>query len=154
MAMLKETPWIYETSQEFGESILIFSGAEGKLYFANELTGQKLEVKYSYFSVGVSKGAVLNIAESLKSDPSEGFGKVQVRSGSDFGPASFPCSGWMVFAGGTAGIFQPSFMSHSGLTLCYAIFGGIPFGGVPFWGRFNSIMPSAGASAAFCQFSL
>lgn len=153
MSVLVRTPWKLETSEEFGTSITVITGAKGKLHFEHEATGAKFKVDYNYLAAGVSKGFVFNIAESLTTDPSGGFTNVKTTSGS-FGPSSFPCVGYLWLGAATAGIFQPSFLSHSGLDLCVAVFGGVPFGGIPFWGRFNSIMPSAGPSVAFCKFSV
>lgn len=147
------TPWVYDTSNEFGASGWIISGAEGTLYFKNENNDDKLVVNYSYMSVGLSKGAAVNIAESLVTDPSGGFCNVRALNPSSFGKRSFPCKGWVVFLGATAGVFQLSAMSQSGLVLGIFLFGAAPFAGVPVWGRFNSILPSAGPSAGFCTYN-
>ena len=86
--ILDTTPRGDETSEEFDTTILVFNGGEGKLYFQDE-NGQDLVVKYSYYGAGSGKGAVYNIAESLKTDDSGGLGKVNVRHGYYFGPEPF-----------------------------------------------------------------
>ncbi len=151
---LTKTPWKLETSEDLNTTIAFFTGGEGKLYFVHDSTGEKLTVKYNYFAAGMSKGAIANIAESLTTDPSGGFSNVKVRDGFSFGTSSFPCKGWLLMGGATAGIFQPSFMSQSGGSVALAMFGAIPFGGIPIWGRFNSIMPGAGPSVAFVNYSV
>ncbi len=154
MAVLEKTPWKFETSEESSVSLFVAGWGGGTLYFVNESSSEKLKLKYGFVGVGSSKGFFLNLSESAQSDPSGGFFNVRVLQGFGFGPARFPCVGRMVLGAATAGIFQPSFVSHSGLSLCFASFGLIPFGGVAFWGRFNSIMPSAGPSVAMCYFSI
>ena len=155
MGLLVKTPWQLETSEEFNTTISVITGGEGKLHLQHESTGAKLVVRYTFIGGGVSKGAFLNIAESLKSDPSGGFSNVKVaRAAHVFGPADFPCWGWMAVGGATAGIFQPSFMSQSGGAVGVALFGFIPFGGIAFWGRFNSIMPSVGPSLLMCKYAI
>lgn len=149
-----KTPWKLETSEESSVSIFVGSWGGGKLYFENEQSGEKFNVSYIFFGAGTSKGFSINYSESLKTDPSGGFSNVKVLRGFGFGPSTFPCAGRMVITTATAGIFQPSFISHSGLSVCVASFGFIPFGGITFWGRFNSIMPSAGPSVAACHFSI
>jgi hypothetical protein len=154
MALDFNTPWVYDTSSEEGSSVWVFTGGKGILYFNNEVnTNEKLVVKYSYLSAGTSKGALINIAESLVTDPSSGFSNVKASSIRSFGKTSFPCVGWIVSVGATAGVFQPSFMSQSGLSLAVFLFGFLPFAGIPVWGRFNSILPSAGPSAGFCTYN-
>jgi len=154
MAVFEKTPWKLDTSEESSVSVLFFSWGKGSLYLVNESTGEKLKVNYGFGSAGASKGAAINLAESLSTDPSGGFSNVKVLRGFGFGPSTFPCFGQMVIAGATAGVFQPSFLSHSGLSVCVASFGLIPFGGIQFWGRFNSILPSAGPSVAGCYFQV
>jgi hypothetical protein len=154
MAVFETTHWKLDTSEESSVSLLFFSWGGGSLYLINESTGEKLKINYGFGSVGASKGAAINLAESLPTDPSGGFSNVKVLRGFGFGAWSFPCFGQMIVGGATAGVFQPSFLSHSGLSLCVASFGLIPFGGIQFWGRFNSILPSAGPSAAGCHFHI
>jgi hypothetical protein len=149
------TDWYLQTSREFGESIAFISGAEGVLFFANDKTHQKLTVPYTYLSAGLAKGVVFNIAESLTTDPSGGITNVQMSGGQTFGIQTFPCMGvaWMI--GATAGIFQPSFMSHSGISALTVQFGLglLPRGKVALWGRFNSILPSVGPSLGLFSFT-
>ena len=109
-------------------------------------------MKYTYVSAGLSKDAVFRIAQSLATDPDGGIGSVQAKNPSAFTKDSFPCMGWVATLGGTAGIFQPPFMSRSGLSASVFLFGFAPFAGVRAWGRFNSIMPSVGPSFGICSF--
>ena len=150
MALENVTPWVFKTSQETSQGIAVIGG-EGKLYFENTVTGEQLILYYSFLSVGVAKGATLNYSEALKSDPSGATSNVI----GEFGPGYFPCWGNMLVFGATAGIFQPSFMSHSGASFAMAEFGVFSsFARIGMWGRFNSLLPSAGPSLAFCHFEI
>ncbi|MBS1792977.1 MAG: hypothetical protein JSS81_03940 [Acidobacteria bacterium] len=152
MAVLETTPWKLETSEESSVSVLFFGWGGGSLYLTNDSTNEKLKLNYVFGGAGLSKGTMINLAESLTTDPSGGFSNVKVLRGFGFGSYHFPCFGRIHVIGATAGIFQPSFVSHSGLSLCVALFGVVPFGGLAFWGRFNSILPSAGPSVLGCRF--
>lgn len=152
MSIFKKSPWAYDTSEEFSTSIWVINGGGGKLHFEHETTKEKLVVKYSYVGGGTSKGAVINIAESVITDPSGAFTNVKTVPWLSFGPDIFPCKGWMVLFGATAGVFQPSFISHSGLDVGVAIFGFLGGRAVPFWGRFNSLLPSVGPALLLCQY--
>lgn len=154
MALFDKTPWKYETSEETSYSGWVITGGEGKLYLKQQATGESMTLKYNFAGVGVSKGAVLNFAQSLTTDDSDGISHVYARSSTPFDKSMFPCQGWIVLAGATAGIFQPSFLSHSGLTVAIMVFGFIPMAHVSFWGRFNSILPGAGPSVLQCSMRL
>jgi hypothetical protein len=76
----------------------------------------------------------------------------------DFGTDSFPCDGYFLLAGGTAGIFTPSFLGNSGLDVCLTIFNdtvldSTPKAAVLFEGAFDAILPSVGLGAAYVTFS-
>ena len=146
------TPWKYDTSTEEGYSGWVISGGEGRVWFVNQNDGDAFSVRYTFIAAGVAKGAIVNYAKSVTEDTSGGFSHVRAWLGYDFGPTDFPCCGWMVVAGGTAGIFQPSFMDQSGGDVAVVLFGGAPFAGIPIYGRFNSLLPSAGLSVYFCSF--
>jgi hypothetical protein len=84
VAPWRTTPWKLETSEETSAGLLIFTGGAGKLYFVDDHTPQqKLVVKYKYGSLGTSKGASFNYAESLTTDPSGGFNNVKVAPGTN-----------------------------------------------------------------------
>lgn len=150
--MFKKSSWKYDTSEEEGSSFLVFSGANGTIWFTDPSTGEGFSVWYTYFAAGPAKGAVWNYAKALKTDPSDGFSHVRIIRGGEFGPDSFPCTGWMLMGAATAGIFQPSFLAQSGAETVLAFFGTFPFAVIPYWGRFNSLMPSAGTAMAVCHF--
>jgi len=150
MSLFTKTPWKYDTSEETSYSGWVITGGEGKLYLKRQGSGEKMTLKYGFAGVGVSKGAVVNFTQSLTTDDSDGISHVYTRNGA-LQTDMFPCQGWIVAGGATAGIFQPSFMSHSGLTIAVMVFGFIPAGYVWFWGRFNSILPSAGPSVFSCS---
>lgn len=151
----KASDWEYDTSNEDSVSIALITGAEGKLYFVNPETEEHLDFKYTVLSVGTSKGAVFNIAKSLVTTPSGGLAKVRVRTGYTFDIHRFPCTAVVISGGLTAGIFTPSFIDDSGLNVSFLGFGVSPvmFAWVPVWGRFSSILPSAGVSIGYlgCQ---
>lgn len=146
--MFKASDWEYDTSSEDSTSVAIITGAAGKLFFINTETEEHLDFKYSVLSVGAAKGAVFNVAKSLVSTPSGGLAKVRVRGGSSFSVNSFPCKGIVLVGGLTAGVFSPSFIDDSGAQVSFLGFGINPFmfAWVPVWGRFSSILPSAGVS--------
>jgi hypothetical protein len=143
--------WEYDTSSEDSTSVAIITGAAGKLFFINSETDEHLDFKYSVLSVGASKGAVFNVAKSLVSTPSGGLAKVRIRSGYSFNKNAFPCGGVVICGGLTAGIFAPSFIDDSGADIAFLGFGISPllFAWVPVWGRFSSILPSAGVSIGY-----
>ena len=147
----KKTPWQLDTSEEESVSILA-TGGGGRLYFVNEGTGKKFSVLYSFISVGVAKGPPLNYARSYPKDESGGITNVRCRESRDFGPESFPCFGSVLNLGATPGPFGPSFADH-GISLAIYFFEAIPFAGIVTWGKFSSILPSAGPSIGFATYS-
>jgi hypothetical protein len=151
--LFTETSWAYDTSYEDCVSIAILNGAAGRLFLKNTDTGASLQVPYKYGSLGTSKGAVFNYAKSIASTPSSGIGNVFTLPWGDFSPDTFPCFGWLLAIGATAGLFAPSFFDNSGKGLCLWIFGGIPPGAVLLTkGNFDSELPSAGISAGVVDF--
>jgi hypothetical protein len=152
MDIFTTTPWQYDTSAEFSTSILMLTGGEGRLYFTNPSTDQKFSVPYTYLSVGASKGAIFNVAESITETPSGGISSVITPPWGSFGVNTFPCSGYLVIGGLTSGVFKPSFIDDAGAELCVAIFGGVPQAGVVFWGHFSAVLPNAGAGIALATF--
>lgn len=153
---MQVTDWEYDTSSEDSTSIAIITGAAGRLYFVNPETEEHLDFKYSVLSVGGAKGAVFNVAKSLVSTPSGGLAKLRVRAGFTFGERLFPCTGVVISGGLTAGIFTPSFIDDSGANVSFLAFDTktspkIPVAWVPVWGRFSSILPSAGVSIGFLK---
>ena len=153
--MWQTSDWEYDTSSEDSTSIALITGAGGKLFFINSETDEHLAFNYSVLSVGASKGAVFNIAKSLVSTPSGGLAKVRVRSGLSFDVRRFPCNGFVISGGLTAGVFTPSFIDDSGANVSFLGLGVSPFmfAWVPVWGRFSSILPSGGVSVGYlkCQ---
>jgi hypothetical protein len=153
MDIFTQTSWTYDTSYEDSVSVAILNGAAGRLYLKNSSTGESLQVPYKYGSLGTSKGAVINYAKSVTSTPSGGIGNVYTLPWGDFSANTFPCFGWLVAIGATAGIFAPSFFDNSGKGICLWIFGGIPPGAVLLsWGNFDSVLPSAGIAAGAVDF--
>ena len=151
----KASDWEYDTGCEDSTSIAFITGAAGKLFFINPETDEHLEFRYSVLSVGPGKGAVLNVAKSLVSTPSGGLAKVRVMYGHSFDVHHFPCHGEVICGGLTAGVFSPSFIDDSGASVSLLRFGRKPgfFAWVPIWGKFSSILPSAGVSIGvlFCE---
>lgn len=152
--MWKASDWEYDTSCEDSTSVAIITGAGGKLYFINPETDEHIDFKYTVLSVGAAKGAVFNIAKSLVSTPSGGLAKVRVRPGYIFDVNRFPCKGVVISGGLTAGVFSPSFIDDSGVSVSFLGFGVNPlmFAWVPIWGMFSSILPSAGVSLGILAF--
>ena len=148
-----DTDWYLSTSHEDGSSIWLFSGAEGTLYFANDKTHQQLSVDYSYNSVGLSKGAGFNVEASTDDDPS-GSGAVQVSGGGRFGVSVFPCMGFAVMLGASAGVFVPSFVLRSGISGMSLQFGLglLAKAKVNIWGTFNTALPTVGPSLGLFSF--
>jgi hypothetical protein len=146
--MWNASDWEYDTSSEDSTSVAIITGAGGKLFFINSETDEHLDFKYTVLSVGAAKGAVFNVAKSLVSTPSGGLANVRVRADFSFDINRFPCKGIVICGGLTAGIFAPSFIDDSGADIAFLGFGINPlmFAWVPVWGRFSSILPSAGVS--------
>ncbi len=151
MPLFEKTPWKYDTSEETSYTGWVITGGEGKLYLKKQGASDVMKVQYNFAGAGVSRGAILNFSQSLTTDDSDGISHVYARSSTPFDKNMFPCQGWIVTGGATAGIFQPSFMSHSGLSLALMVFGFIPMGYVWYWGRFNSILPGAGPSVLLCS---
>jgi hypothetical protein len=102
-------------------------------------------------SAGAAKGAVFNVAKSLVSTASGGIAKVRVRTDASFSASRFPCSGSVLCGGLTAGVFTPSFIDDSGLQVSMLSFGNPAFAWVAVWGRFSSILPSAGVSVGYLK---
>lgn len=153
MYLFSETTWSYDTSLESSVSVAIANGASGRLFLKNSADGSSLQVPYYYGSLGTSKGAVINYAQSVASTPSGGIGNVYTLPFGDFSADTFPCFGWLVCIGATAGIFAPSFFDNSGKCVCLWIFGGIPPGAVLLtWGNFDSALPSGGIAAGFVDY--
>ncbi len=112
-----------------------------------------LEVPYTYGALGTSKGAVVNYAKSVAATKSGGIGNVYDLPWGTFGYDEFPCFGWLVCIGATAGVFAPSFFDNSGKRVCLWIFGGFPPDCVLLnWGNFDSVLPSGGIAAGFVDF--
>jgi hypothetical protein len=153
MYILSESDWGYDTSYEDSISVAIATGGRGRLYFRNGRSGAKLEVPYSYGALGTSKGAVVNYAKSVAATKSGGFGNVYDTPWGEFGYDEFPCFGWLVCIGATAGVFAPSFFDNSGKCVCLWVFGGMPpDSALLTWGNFDSALPSGGIAAGFIDF--
>lgn len=152
---MAHTPWAYDTSYEDSNSIMVFTGGGGKLYFLHDDNGQHMSIKYSYGTLGVSKGGVVNVAKSLVSTPSGGWNVQELGvGGRRFNNYAFPSGGLLVTIGASAGIFAPSFFDDAGLCVCLWIFGAVPpFAAVFSWGRFSSGLPTAGLAAGVVSFS-
>ena len=149
--MLK-SPWKYDTANEVSVSLGPAGGGIGTLYFTNPSSGEAFNVEYAYGSFGASKGTTLNLAKSMKSTPSGGITHVYQRPFHSFGPGDFACGGQLLVIGVTAGIVARPLLPNSGASLVVAVFGLMPFAVLPFWGLFDSLLPSAGASVAACRF--
>jgi hypothetical protein len=149
--MFRASDWEYDTGKEDSTSIAIITGAAGKLYFVNPETEEHLDFEYSVLSAGAAKGAVINVAKSLVSTPSGGITKVRVRYDATFSAKRFPCSGIVICGGLTAGVFTPSFIDDSGLSVSLLEFGIPAFAWVAIWGRFSSVLPSGGISAGYLK---
>jgi hypothetical protein len=151
------TPWVYDTSDEISYSLLFWTGGSGRIFLHNESTKEKFVMSFFYETLGKSKDLFVNYAESLKSDPSAGFGHVVVRGDCSFGRELLPCYGYLLVGAATAGLAQPSFMSRSGGQVAIAYLGPVPLVPlvmIPFYGRFNSALPSVGVSAGLCRFDI
>jgi hypothetical protein len=147
-----KSPWKYDTAEEDSVSVGPVTGGRGILYLINPSENTGCNVNYQYGSLGTAKGAVVNYAKSWKSTASGGLTHVYSRPFHDFDTDDFPCGGYLLVVGETAGIFAPSFFDNSGMSVVIAIFGFIPFAALAFWGNFDSALPSAGVSAALCKF--
>jgi hypothetical protein len=146
MATFKASDWEYDTGNEDSTSIAFVTGAGGKLYFVNPVTDEHLDFRYTVGSVGAAKGAAFNVAKSLVKTPSGGITKVRVRVDASFSANRFPCRGTVICGGLTAGVFAPSFIDDAGLSVSLLELGNPTFAWVAIWGRFTSILPSAGVS--------
>jgi hypothetical protein len=155
---LAPSSWIYDTSNEASYSLNLATIGSGRFFLKNEANkDEKLTISYFYATLGYAKGGSINYAASLTSDPSYRIGHIAVRRDCTFGPGSFPCYGYIVFGALTAGLLQPSFLSHSGGEIALAVLGPVPelpFAVIAFRGLFNSILPSGGVSLGPCRYDV
>jgi hypothetical protein len=155
ISALDKTAWKLDTSEEKSGS-LFATVAFGKLYFSNEDTREKMTVKYRSISVGESKGLPVGANWSNTSDPSGGAGNVGVVSGHYFGRMSFPCRGYLIGMGASAGVIGSAVGFHqSGGSLTIAIFGIAPvLAAIRMWGLGRAALPGVGIGAGLALFEL
>jgi hypothetical protein len=155
ISLFEKTDWKYDTSEEKSGSFFA-TVAFGKLYFSNEATREKMTVKYRSISVGESKGPPVGANWSKTSDPSGAPSNVGVAEGHYFGPMSFPCRGYMIGLGGSAGVVGNVFgMNQTGGALTIAVFGMAPvFASVRMWGLGRAALPGFGIGTGLALFEL
>ena len=87
--------WIYETSEDV--SVGIFATVSfGTLIFKNQLSDEKMRVKYRCVSLGNGKGLPVNYSRSSFNNSSWAFGEVQTDR--YFTDLSFPSILWTKFS--------------------------------------------------------
>jgi hypothetical protein len=152
---LYRTDWALESSEEKSGSLLA-SVAFGALYFKNVKSGESMKVKYRAVGVGLGKGPPAGANWSNASDPSGGFDNVGVVPGRSFGSLSFPCRGYMLGIGGSAGVVGSILgMDVTGGGLTVALFGMVPvFAGIRLWGFGRGALPGLGMNAQLALFQL
>jgi hypothetical protein len=124
-----------ETSEETSVSVFA-SVSTGKLYFVDESSGEKLVLKYRCVSFGHSKGLPVGANWSKTTDPSADVDNVvQVKGRKAFSPFAFPCYGYMIGMGASAGVIGSIMnmdVTGGGLTLVF--FGApSPFAAIRLW---------------------
>ena len=151
------TPWKVETSEEKAGSLIV-GLSFGKIYLVHETTGEKMIVNYRCLSIGLGAGAPHSIgySESKTDDPSGGVGNVSVVQGRDFSDFSFPCRGYILTVGASAGVVGSIMgMDITGGGLTVALFGQLPvFAGVRLWGGGRAVLPGVGFSGGLAHFWL
>jgi hypothetical protein len=155
MGFLLRTTWKFVTSEEKSGSLLL-TVALGKLYFEDESDGTKMTVKYRCVTAGQGKGPPVGANWSNTADPSNQFDNVGVMPGKYFGPLSFPCRGYMIGVGGSAGVVGSILgMDVTGGGLTAVLFGMLPvFAGVRLWGLGRGALPGASISGGVALFEL
>jgi hypothetical protein len=159
--MFSFSPWAYDTSEESSVSLLVAAGGAGTLYFKNGDDGSTFNVGYNYLAIGPSAGGEVNFAQSTTSMWSQGTNVFTVYG--DFGPDSFPCTGFFVLAGASGGGGNPSqspggggALPGNGAGTCLTIFNdglmGAPKAAVLFQGALNAVLPSVGFGVAQVTF--
>ena len=156
-----ETDWEYETSEDTSYG-LIGTVSTGTVVLANSATGEKMRIKYRALSCSLSKGLPIGASKSHFNDPSGGVGPVC--SNKYFDSLSFPCKGYILSAGATAGYagevaakvlnVPPPKEGPNGAGISIFYFGTWPFAGFRCWGQFTATTPGAGLSAALAGFGL
>src|SRR2546422_823929 len=105
MGLLEQTEWSLFTSEE--TSVSAFATVSfGALYFKNDNypDAGTMKIKYRAVGIGQGKGPPVGAQWSNTSDPSGGFDNVGVIPGRRFGPDSFPCRGYLIGVGASAGV--------------------------------------------------
>jgi hypothetical protein len=149
------TQWKVETTEEKSGSLIV-GLAFGKIHFIHETTSEKMIVSYRCLSIGLGAGAPKSIgySESKTTDSSGGVNNVQVVQGRNFDEFQFPCRGYMLGVGASAGIIGSVLgMDITGGGLSVALFGQLPvFAGVRLWGFGRGAFPGAGFSGGLAHF--
>ena len=152
---LIQTHWARDTSEEKSVSLLA-TVAVGALYFKNTATDETMKVNYRSVGLGAGKGLPAGANWSNKKDPSGQFSNVGVIPGRNFDWFSFPCHGYMIGVGASAGVLGSILgMDVTGGGLTAVLFGMWPvFGGIRIYGLGRGALPGAGMSAAVAVFEL
>jgi len=153
---LYETTWSLETSEE--TSVAVFASVStGKLYFVDESSGEKLVVKYRCIAFGHGKGLPVGANWSKTTDPSGDVDNViQVKGRTTFSPFAFPCYGYMIGMGASAGVVGSIMhMDVTGGGLTIAFFGApSSFAAIRLWGFGRGALPGVGIGAGLASFSV
>ena len=155
------TDWEYETAEDLSVGLLgTFSS--GTVVLVNSTSGDRMKVKYKAFSTSLSKGLPVGASKSHFSDPSGGVGPICSNRYLD--SFCFPCGGYILSAGATAGEagavlakvlrVPPPNEGPNGAAVSIFYFGPWPFAGFRCWGQFTATTPGAGLGAALARFRL
>ncbi len=151
------TSWKVESSEEKAGSLIV-GLSFGKIYLVHDIKKTKMIVNYRCLSIGFGTGAPHSIgySESNTGDPSGGVDNVSVVQGRDFSEFSFPCRGYILTVGASAGVVGSVLgMDITGGGLAMALFGQMPvFAGVRLWGFGRALLPGAGFSGGLAHFWL
>jgi hypothetical protein len=149
------TPWKIDTTEETSGSLLA-TVAVGALYLSNEDTGEQMKINYRCISLGAGKGPPAGANWSNTADPSGGFDNVAVIPGRYFSSLSFPCRGYMIGVGASAGVIGSILgMDVTGDGLTAVLFGILPvFAGVRIWGFGRGALPGAGITGGLAVFEV
>jgi hypothetical protein len=147
------TPWKVKTTEETSAGLLV-AFASGKIHLIHEDTGELMIISYRSMSLGVGKGPPVGYSTSTTEDPSGGVDNVAVVEGRNFSEFSFPCRGYMIGVGASAGILGSILgMDITGGGLTIALFGQVPvFAGVRLWGFGRGALPGAGFVGGLAHF--
>ena len=153
MGVMSKTPWKIVSSEEKSGSLLI-SLSFGKLYAEHDTNGEKMVISYRCLSIGAGKGPPAGASWSETTDPSGSFDNIGVVTGKSFSELSFPCRGYMIGVGASAGVVGSILgMDVTGGGLTAVLFGQLPvFAGARLWGGGRGVFPGAGFTGGLAHF--